>query len=653
MQSQSLFPPAPPGEGLAPSPHRASFTASTTTACTKLAAVLLCAVSLATSGSKEQMDRRPLLPLRNAQQAGAASTGRKRKLSLRRREGSGDLQASGDGEPAGIAKRSPALSASAFVPHTPQPDGRAVHGILDSRSQGEGTTMAGCARDGVLAKETAFDQGEGIGQAQRAGEADSGARWTCFMCNSTWVVISFAERQRHLERCLCLSHEPDQGMPSDPERRSHDYRARQGHQEGHASANGPAAGDGVIAAACGSAGGAAAFASAATSNVVAATEMCNLCGKVKLPSDTEDWLEQHQAACLSRLVAEEEEGGVPACCNLCGRSFADLCAKDRWDHQDSCLRQCEAAGWDSAEDAAVIPGQNVETEGRVAQDWDDVEDWQGDADEKDDQIGQSGGAQSGFRDTDCVGSIPTDAVDSGAEGEVRLSDELEQWLEMLGLCEFRSRLKDHDVTDLACLSMLSDADLEEMGLSLSCPSVALLSDAVAALRTRTTAAPVAVVPQATEGSGKGEYGSRGSGGGGLRGRGLVTDYFMSANPRTKCNTKPISLYFGGRPPPAETTGNHGQSMRATAMHQGRPGSRGRGGTRGGSRSRAGMWSANRITTSLVLHHSVPGAPTFTVDNFNCRHPLVTQYFLTVPLRACIFAYMIPCSKPTREKIGAR
>ena len=613
--------------------RRASLAAKATTACTKLAVVLLCAVSLATSGSKEKMDRgRPLLPLRNVQQ-GAASTGRKRKLCLRRREGSGDLQTSGDGESAGITQRSPALSASAFVSHTPQSVGRAVQGI-----QREGTTMAGCARDGLLAKKTALNKGEGIGQAQRAGEADSGARWTCFMCNSTWVVISCAERQRHIEHCLCLSHEPDQGMPSVPERKSHDSRARQGHQEGHTSANGPAAGDGVIAAACGSAGGAAAFASAATSNVVAATEMCNLCGKVKLPSDTEDWLEQHQAACLSRLVAEEEEGGVPACCNLCGRSFADLCAKDRWDHQGSCLRQCEAAGWDSAEDAAVIPGQNVETEGCVAQDCDDVEDWQGEADEKDDQIGQAGAAQSGFRDMDCVGSIPSDAVDSEAEGQVRLSGELERWLEMLGLCEFRSRLKDHDVTDLACLSMLSDADLEEMGLPLSCPSVALLSDAVAALRTRITAAPVAVGPQATQGSGKGEHGSRVSDGVGHRGRGLVTDYFMPANLRTKCNTKPISLYFGGRPPPAETTGNRGQSMRATAMHRARPGSRGRGGTHGGSGSRAGMWSANRITTSLVLHHSVPGAPTFTVDNFNCRHPLVTQYFLTVPLRADIYLH---------------
>ena len=51
---------------------------------------------------------------------------------------------------------------------------------------------------------------------------------------------------------------------------------------------------------------------------------------------------------------------------------------------------------------------------------------------------------------------------------------------MLGLRELQAALEKHDVSDLECLRMLSQGDLEEMGI-VGSPQAALLWDAIGVL----------------------------------------------------------------------------------------------------------------------------------------------------------------------------
>ena len=192
--------------------------------------------------------------------------------------------------------------------------------------------------------------------------------WTCYVCNSTWIIISLVERSRHLEKCLCLAYEEPASPEMALDRPESDASARHcggiasnrvreesvREERGGCGGGGYSEGEIAIGNIATPTSSKLAFATSPRSTQAFAT-VCNLCGE-DLANLSKCLVSEHEAACFRRLVAEEEKGGAGflVACNLCGLSFQDMCANERWTHEEECLRRFEADGWDSEEDTYSV-----------------------------------------------------------------------------------------------------------------------------------------------------------------------------------------------------------------------------------------------------------------------------------------------------------
>ena len=173
------------------------------------------------------------------------------------------------------------------------------------------------------------------------GEETLERGWKCFVCNSTWVVISCAERQRHLEQCLCLFDEDAEDVevaapaPASPAvasvrvacekslNREKILHGRPAEAPQGSAGQGPA-GEPLPPGGIGAGGGGTAAARR---------------GEDSVHTDVE---------------TDVSETGV---CHLCGASLMGLSPSDRCEHENRCLRDFEAAGWESEGDVGVPGGE--------------------------------------------------------------------------------------------------------------------------------------------------------------------------------------------------------------------------------------------------------------------------------------------------------
>ena len=290
-------------------------------------------------------DRSSGVPLQMASGV-TPSTRRKRKLQLLSRQG-----ASGSG--AQTAAQSYCgdtdLSSTCY--------GR----VMDVDMQGVGD-----ASEVAEAKRRHGQAGLGADAPSDGGHEPADRGWTCCVCNTSWVVISVVERQRHLEQCLCLLDgeavdvvdvEPAAGAAAAGAAVSADTASPRS-LGGHAAERiNEGWGDGS--------GGAQNLASnmaldpntsvleervAPTDHSARDTMQCHLCGEPFLSMSAEN-IARHEAECLQTFLEADGAASMTALCNLCGKSLEGMCPRDRWAHENSCLRDFEAAGWDSEKDA--------------------------------------------------------------------------------------------------------------------------------------------------------------------------------------------------------------------------------------------------------------------------------------------------------------